>query len=156
MECREMVPVMVVRIPVMSREAKDQLRAELEASILEGLLLLEDGQCYEVAELPLPRGYAPLLQEDPPPPPPSGRNGSEKRRIWERLQQYRRKHGLGSFAFLANACGADVTETTLRNLYSGDEAAPIQVWRQIGVGLDKLGVSDSDTRKGEKDGKEKP
>lgn len=76
-----------------------------------------------------------------------------KREILERLRRYRQKHGLGCFAALTKACGEGVTETTLRNLYHGDEVQPIQVWRQVGAGLDKLGVSKLDTQKeGDVDG----
>ena len=153
----ELVPVLVVRVPVMSAEQKAGLRAEIASSILDGLLLLEDGLNYKVVDLPLPRAWTPLLQEDvpePEPPRPTGRNAAEKREILERLRRYRREHGLGCFGALAKVCGKGVTETTLRNLYSGDEVQPIQVWRQVGAGLEKLGVSKSDTRKeGDIDGK---
>ena len=153
----ELVPVLVVRVPVMSAEQKAGLRAEIASSILDGLLLLEDGLNYEVVDLPLPRAWTPLLQEDvpePEPPRPTGRNAAERREILERLRRYRREHGLGCFGALAKVCGKGVTETTLRNLYSGDEVQPIQVWRQVGAGLEKLGVSKSDTRKeGDIDGK---
>ena len=153
----ELVPVLVVRVPVMSAEHKARLRAEIASSVLDGLLLLEDGLAYQVVDLPLPRVWTPLLQEadpEPEPPQPTGRNAAEEREILERLQRYRREHGLGCFAALAGACGEGVTETTLRNLYSGDEVQPIQVWRQVDAGLEKLGVSKSDTRKeGDIDGK---
>ena len=36
----ELVPVLVVRVPVMSAEQKAGLRAEIASSILDGLLLL--------------------------------------------------------------------------------------------------------------------
>ena len=154
---QELVPVLVVRVPVMAAAAKEQLRAEIASSVLDGLLLLEDGLAYEVGDLPLPRAWTPLFQEkdpEPEPPRPTGRNAAEKREILERLRRYRKEHGLGCFAALAAACGKEVTETTLRNLYSGDEVQPIQVWRQVGAGLEKLGVSKSDTRKeGDIDGK---
>ena len=153
----ELVPVLVVRVPVMSAEDKLALREGIASSIVDGLLLLEDGLVYEVVDLPLPRAWTPLFQEDTPepePPKPTGRNAAEKRKILERLRRYRQEHGLGCFAVLAAACGEGVTETTLRNLYSGDEVQPIQVWRQVGAGLAKLGVSKSDTRKeGDIDGK---
>ena len=45
----ELVPVLVVRVPVMSAEQKAGLRAEIASSILDGLLLLEDGLAYQVA-----------------------------------------------------------------------------------------------------------
>ena len=51
----ELVPVLVVRVPVMSAEQKAGLRAEIASSILDGLLLLEDGLAYQVVDLPLPR-----------------------------------------------------------------------------------------------------
>lgn len=151
----ELVPVLVVRVPVMSAETKAKLRAEIASSILEGLLLLEDGLAYEVVNLPLPRPWTPLIQADTPEPPrPTGRNAAEKREILERLQRFRRERGLGCFAALARECGDGVTSTTLRSLYSGDEVSPIQVWRQVGDGLEKLGVSKSDTQKeGDCDGK---
>ena len=151
----ELVPVLVVRVPVMSAEQKAGLRAEIASSILDGLLLLEDGLAYQVVDLPLPREWTPLLQEElePEPPRPTGRNAAEKREILERLRRYRQKHGLGCFAALTKACGEGVTETTLRNLYHGDEVQPIQVWRQVGTGLEKLGVSKLDTQKeGDVDG----
>ena len=115
----ELVPVLVVRVPVMSAEQKAGLRAEIASSILDGLLLLEDGLAYQVVDLPLPREWTPLLQEElePEPPRPTGRNAAEKREILERLRRYRQKHGLGCFAALTKACGEGVTETTLRNLY---------------------------------------
>lgn len=151
----KLTPVLVVRVPVMSAETKAKLRAEIASSILEGLLLLEDGLAYEVVDLPLPRPWTPLIPADTPEPPqPTGRNAAEKREILERLQRFRRERGLGCFAALAKVCGKGVTETTLRNLYSGDEVQPIQMWRQVGAGLEKLGVSKSDTRKeGDIDGK---
>ena len=151
----ELVPVLVVRVPVMSAEQKAGLRAEIASSILDGLLLLEDGLAYQVVDLPLPREWTLLLQEEPEPEPPrpTGRNAAEKREILERLRRYRQKRGLGCFAALAKACGEGVTETTLRNLYHGDEVQPIQVWRQVGAGLEKLGVSKLDTQKeGDVDG----
>ena len=151
----ELVPVLVVRVPVMSAEQKAGLRAEIASSILDGLLLLEDGLAYQVVDLPLPREWTPLLQEElePEPPRPTGRNAAEKREILERLRRYRQKHGLGCFAALTKACGEGVTETTLRNLYHGDVVQPIQVWRQVGTGLEKLGVSKLDTQKeGDVDG----
>ena len=142
--------MLVVRVPVMSAEQKAGLRAEIASSILDGLLLMEDGLNYKVVDLPLPRAWTPLLQEDvpePEPPRPTGRNAAEKREILERLGGTGGSMGMGCFGALARACGQGVTETTLRNLYSGDEVQPIQVWRQVGAGLAKLGVSKSDTRK---------
>ena len=132
-----LVPVMVVRVPVMPSEAKDQLRDEIISGIFDGLLLLEDGLPYEVVELPLPRAWTPELREPEPPPGPSP-EAKEKREILARLQVYRMTNGLGCFTPLAKACGKGITATTLRNMLNGDEVYPIEVWRQVGKGLDKL------------------
>ena len=51
----ELVPVLVVRVPVMSAEQKAGLRAEIASSILDSLLLLEDGLAYQVVDLPTAR-----------------------------------------------------------------------------------------------------
>ena len=132
-----MVPVMVVRVPVMSVVAKNRLREEIKAAICDGLLLLEDGLSYEVVDLPLPRAWTPELLEPEPPPGPSP-EAKEKREILDRLQTHRKTNGLGCFTPLAKACGKGITATTLRNMHNGDEVYPIEVWRQVGKGLDKL------------------
>ena len=155
MKNSELVPVMLVRVPDMPAETRARLKAEIELSIYDGVLLLDESLPYEVVELPLPRDSpVELLEpESGPPKEPHGRNAAEKREILERLRRYRQKHGLGCFAALTKACGEGVTETTLRNLYHGDEVQPIQVWRQVGAGLEKLGVSKLDTQKeGDVDG----
>ena len=155
MKNSELVPVMLVRVPDMPAETRARLKAEIELSIYDGVLLLDESLPYEVVELPLPRDSpVELLEpESGPPKEPHGRNAAEKREILERLRRYRQKHGLGCFAALTKACGEGVTETTLRNLYHGDEVQPIQVWRQVGTGLEKLGVSKLDTQKeGDVDG----
>lgn len=133
-----MTPVIVVRVPVMPRADKDQLRDEIMSGILDGLLLLEDGLSYEVVDLPLPRAWTPELREPEPPPGPSP-EAREKREILTRLQAHRKANGLGCFAPLAKACGKGITDTILRNIYNGDEVYPIEVWRRVGKGLDKLG-----------------
>lgn len=135
-----MMPVMVVRVPVMPETEKSRLRKEIMSSIFDGLLLLEDGLSYEVVDLPVPRAWTPELREPEPPPGPSP-EATEKREILARLQLYRQVNGLGCFGPLAKACGKGITATTLRNMNNGDEVYPIEVWRQVGNGLDKLSVS---------------
>lgn len=132
-----MMPVMVVRVPVMPEKEKSRLREEIMSSIFDGLLLLEDGLSYEVVDLPVPRAWTPELREPEPPPGPSP-EAKEKREILARLQAHRRTNGLGCFTPLAKACGKGITATTLRNMNNGDEVYPIDIWRQVGKGLDKL------------------
>ena len=150
MKNSELVPVMLVRVPEISAEARTKLKAEIESSIYDGVLLLDESLSYEVVELPLPRDSpVELLEpESGPPKEPHGRNAAEKREILERLRRYRQKHGLGCFEPLAEACGKGITPDLLRRLYSVDEVVPIQVWRQVGAGLGKLGVSKLDTNGG--------
>ena len=135
-----MTPVMVVRVPVMPETEKSRLREEIMSSIFDGLLLLEDGLSYEIVDLPVPRAWTPELRELEPPPGPHP-EATEKREILARLQVYRMTNGLGCFSPLAKNCGKGVTATTLRNILNGDEVYPIEVWRQVGKGLDKLGAS---------------
>ena len=132
-----MVPVMIVRVPVMSVVAKNRLREEIKAAICDGLLLLEDGLSYEVVDLPFPRVWTPQLRDTEPPPGPSPET-KEKREILARLQAHRKANGLGCFTTLAKVCGKGITDTILRNIYNGDEVYPIEVWRQVGKGLDKM------------------
>lgn len=132
-----MMPVMVVRVPVMPEKEKSRLREEIMSSIFDGLLLLEDGLSYEVVDLPVPRSWTPELREPEPPPGPSP-EAKEKREILARLQAHRKTNGLGCFTPLAKACGKGITATTLRNMNNGDEVYPIDMWRQVSKGLDKL------------------
>ena len=55
MKNSELVPVMLVRVPEISAEARTKLKAEIESSIYDGVLLLDESLSYEVVELPLPR-----------------------------------------------------------------------------------------------------
>ena len=55
MKNSDLVPVMLVRVPEMSKEMRASLKAEIESSIYDGVLLLDESLPYEVVELPLPR-----------------------------------------------------------------------------------------------------
>ncbi|MDB7890824.1 hypothetical protein PNE12_23335, partial [Flavonifractor plautii] len=79
MKNSELVPVMLVRVPEISAEARTKLKAEIESSIYDGVLLLDESLPYEVVELPLPRDSpVELLEpESRPPKEPHGRNAAE-------------------------------------------------------------------------------
>ena len=62
MKNSDLVPVMLVRVPEMSKEMRASLKAEIESSIYDGVLLLDESLPYEVVELPLPRD-SPVAQE---------------------------------------------------------------------------------------------
>lgn len=95
MKNSELVPVMLVRVPEISAEARTKLKAEIESSIYDGVLLLDESLPYEVVELPLPRDSpVELLEpESGPPKEPHGRNAAEKREILDRLYAYRKSAG---------------------------------------------------------------
>lgn len=155
-------PVTVVTVrEALSGEGHEALWAGLAREIKSGLVIL-DGSRMEmrVQYLPWPDPEhlvvetrpEPDTEPDTEPPQPAGRCAEEKREILERLRRYRREHGLGCFAALAEASGGELTEQVIRNLYHGDEAFPILVWRQVGAGLEKLGVSKLDTKEAPADG----
>ena len=52
MKNSDLVPVMLVRVPEMSKEMRASLKAEIESSIYDGVLLLDESLPYEVVELP--------------------------------------------------------------------------------------------------------
>lgn len=151
-------PVAVVTVrEALSAESHSAIWAGLAREIKSGLVIL-DGSRMEmhVQYLPWPDPEHLVVEArpepDPEPPQPAGRCAEEKREILARLRWYRREHGLGCFAALAEASGGALTEQVIRNLYSGDAALPIQVWRQVGAGLEKLGVSKLDTKEAPADG----
>lgn len=149
-----MAPVLVVRVPDMTAEARARLRAELADSIRAGVMLLDLAMVYEVVDLPLPRPWPPVLVqgeaevgdgEGPAnyPPPMRARSdprtATEKVEILARLAAYRKEKGLGSFEPLAKAAGKGMTAGIIRILYTGEATYPIDVWRRVGKGLAKLG-----------------
>lgn len=71
MKNSELVPVMLVRVPEISAEARTKLKAEIESSIYDGVLLLDESLPYEVVELPLPRD-SPVELLEPESGPPQG------------------------------------------------------------------------------------
>lgn len=153
-EWAPVAPVLVVRAPELTAEERTRLRAELAESIREGVMLLDLTMKYEVVDLPLPRSWPPVLVQgegeagdggEPAnyPPPMRGRRdprtAAEKVEILSRLAAYRKDKGLGSFEPLAKAAGGGVTPETIRILYTGEAAYPINVWRRVDRGLAKLG-----------------
>ena len=150
MKVRCVIPGARGRIDMPVFSAPITAKENMKRAIYDGVLLLDESLPYEVVELPLPRDSpVELLEpESGPPKEPHGRNAAEKREILDRLYAYRKSAGLGCFEPLAEACGKGITPDLLRRLYSGDEVVPIQVWRQVGAGLGKLGVSKLDTNGG--------
>ena len=83
MKNSELVPVMLVRVPDMPAETRARLKAEIELSIYDGVLLLDESLPYEVVELPLPRD-SPVELLEPESGPPKEPHGTQRRsgRSW--------------------------------------------------------------------------
>ena len=71
---------------------------------------------------------------------------AEKAEILDRLRYYRKEHGLGCLAAVAQRAGEGITDDTLRGLLSGDLALGIKDWRRIGRALDKLGTDQGEKK----------
>ena len=65
-----------------------------------------------------------------------GRGSYEKKEIYQRLIDYRSKHGLGSLKDVADASNG-ITETDLRLMMNGTKY-PLIRWQMVGDALDKL------------------
>lgn len=65
-----------------------------------------------------------------------GRGSYEKKAIYQRLIDYRSKHGLGSLKTIADASNG-VSETELRLMINGQKY-PLIRWQMVGDALDKL------------------
>ena len=65
-----------------------------------------------------------------------GRGSYEKKEIYQRLIDYRSKHGLGSLKDVADASNG-ITETDLRLMMNGTKY-PLIKWQMVGDALDKL------------------
>ncbi len=102
-------------------------------------------------------GPPPAEESFPSEPPPlrehsvagkvlTGRGSTEKAEILDRLRYYRKEHGLGCLAAVAQRAGEGITDDTLRGLLSGDLALGIKDWRRIGRALDKLGTDQGEKK----------
>ena len=166
MVMQQKTPVLVVWAQEgTDREQREALRLELEDGIRRRLLVLDRSVSIGVIDLPLPRyevedlivpgsltgekakpesqkegekrhtGKVPptvKVQRDP-------RNAEEKTEIMARLVRFREERGLGCFKELSAACGKGVSEDMIRILYTGESPYPIDIWRKVGKGLEKLG-----------------
>ena len=74
-------------------------------------------------------------------PAMTGRGSTEKAAILDRLRQYRKDHGLGCLAIVAEKAGRDITDDVLRGVLQGKVTLDIKGWRQIGKALDKLAAA---------------
>ena len=164
MEEKKTAPVLLAWAPEgMDWEEREALRAELEEGIRRGLLVLDRGVSICVLELPVPiprewPGSEPVDASGEPdekrpeereekaekcPPTVRARHNprtaEEKTEIMARLVKFREARGLGCFKALSAACGKGVSENMIRILYTGESPCPIDIWRKVGKGLEKLG-----------------
>ena len=64
-----------------------------------------------------------------------GRGGAEKQAIFTRLQEYRKRNGLGSLRKLVAGRELTITEDDLRQILAG-APYPLDKWREVKAALD--------------------
>ena len=135
--------VLVVTVPAAPDGDLCQMRDYVKESLEQGVLVVGAGVQWELLELPELGGVwvqgtgGPGEASTPMTPSETNLEGKEKRRIYERLRNYRDRHGLGSLEPLADAAEQKLTVTELRDALLGRKL-PMDTWRAIGAALDRL------------------
>lgn len=147
-----MSKVLVVTVPAAPDGDICQMRDYVKESLEQGVLVVGAGVQWELLELPELGGVwvqgtgGPGEASTPVTPSETNLEGKaafagcgakEKRRIYERLRNYRDRHGLGSLEPLADAAGQELTVTELRDALLGHKL-PMDTWRAIGAALSRL------------------
>ena len=123
--------ILLLTVPEADPGQLAQIRDYVLESIGRGLLVL--GSEMELARVELPPPHTP---EPPKDKPPRTAEAQEKTEILNRLKAYRKEHGLGCFAALAEGA---LTEETLRDLTAGRGRYPMDTWRKAAQALDRAG-----------------
>lgn len=90
-----------------------------------------------------PSGETAPPKQVPRPPgqtlkPFTGKGATEKTAIYNRLHEYREKHGLGSYGPLVEASDGKLTDTAIRMMYDAARM-PLSDWKLLETALDKVG-----------------
>lgn len=156
-------PVLVMRVPNLTDQAREALRDYVVESLSLGVLVIGPGFNYSLERFPqlggvLCRGEQPEGMEEPEEGPEegepqpeelirehgvfqpvlNGRKAGEKQRILARLKAYRKAHGLGCLEEVAREARGEVTSGLLRDMLIGAASPGIAQWRQVKTALDKL------------------
>ena len=164
--------VLVLYLPVGTPTKLSEVRDYVVESLRKGVLVLAHGTEMHLKQLPNLGSVeiVPPTEEKPKEPtklknvPEQGTGvlrehnvkfmgscSGEKTRIHQRLCDYRKEKGLGSWDALAAAVGkSGITVDVLRELYGGEISVTIEEWRAIDKGLTRLGFRLDN--KGESDG----
>lgn len=141
--------VAVITIPSLPQRNLLEIQKFVRDSLVMGILVKEQGIEFEIVDVPDLGGV--IVHEVPNAPDIpcavpdtrgtevnfSGHGAKEKRRIYEKLMQYRTEHGLGCLDELAAVIGGGVTTETLRDAINGTKLT-MDIWRQIGIAMDRL------------------
>ena len=150
--------VLVLYLPVGTPGKLSEMRDYVAESLRKGVLVLAHGTEMQLKQLP-DLGSVEIVPPDPeqlkkPEKVPEQGTGvlreneirfmgacsAEKTRIHQRLCDYRKEKGLGSWDALAAAAGrSSITVDVLRELYGGEISVSIEEWRAIDKGLTRLG-----------------
>lgn len=152
-------PVLVMRVPNLTDQAREALRDYVVESLALGVLVIGPGFHYSLERFPqlggvLCRGEQLEGTEEPEEGEPlpeelirehsgfqpvlTGRNAGEKQSILARLKVYRKAHGLGCLEEVAREAGGEVTSGLQRDMLIGAASPGIGQWRQVKTALDKL------------------
>jgi len=139
-------PVLILWVDESELETLQAMREYIVSCMRAGVLVLPEASDLEVRELPALAGIEVRPQATPEADPeaaPSGgavrgRNREEKLALLEQMRAYRRAHGLGCWAAVAQAAGGCVTDELLRDMLLGKASPPIADWRRIKKALDRL------------------
>ncbi len=137
--------ILLVRVPVLESVDGRALRDYVLESLKLGVLVLMDGVECEVMELPQ-LGKVEVVTKPQAPPAQkaaaeASSEGDEKRKILQRLTEYRKTHGLGCLKAVASATRTkgQINDNTLRMILTGDAPSmPIEDWRRINRALQRL------------------
>ena len=159
-------PVLVVRAPNLTEEARTSLRDYVVDSLRLGVLVVGPGVNYSLERFPqlggvLCCGAEPAGKEEPEGPLPgqetvvagqeellrehavfqpviNGRNAEEKRNILARLRAYRKAHGFGCLQEVDDKAGGEFTADLLRDMLIGSASPAISQWRKLGKALEQV------------------
>ena len=150
--------VLVIHLPVGKGDADlREMRDYVAESIDKGVLVLNANTAYKLERFPPLGGVlvctggmeagsgrpspGALLRERDVPQLSAQAEGEEKRRILQRLKEYRAANGPGCLEEVSQRTrtrGGVLSVMTLRDVLNGDAVLPVQDWRRIGRALDKL------------------
>ena len=134
-------------------DALAAIRADIVNAIQTGVWVIGPGVTYRLESLPNLGGVQVLGRTEPEEPPQETSQSAnlfrshdepvvtgaaaEKRRIMQRLHDYREEHGAGCWDAVSECAGTGITPELLRDMYNGNGKWNLDDWRRVNKALDK-------------------